>query len=142
RFGHGLQNVKERADFSNTDLGGDQPSVAIDLTKVYADQVTALRRTVKLTGNSIEIVDEWAGAEHEYRWQMITAAEAAVNGNTVALKQAGKMLTLTAESAGSITIRIEESAALCKPHDSPHPGIRRIDITSKSRDGKLRVMCS
>jgi hypothetical protein len=134
RFGHGLQNVKERADFTQF----DGASCAIDLSKVYAGQVGKIVRAVKIDGAAIVIEDAWSAATADYHWQMITAAEVAVSGNELTLRQAGK--TLTMKVSGDVSIRVEAAAELCKPHDSPHPGVKRVSVTSKARDGNLRVV--
>lgn len=112
---------------------GPRPHTIVDLTSVYAGQLSAARRGAALLPNrSVLIQDELVAAPastsqvRTIRWGMVTRAEVALNGIEAELTREGKTLTLRVLSPEGAQLRTYDTATPRADHDQPNPGTRMI----------------
>lgn len=135
RFNGAPQLVKEAAAFMDFQPGAPAPGAVLDLTPLYHDHATSVRRSVTLLDDQrVTFQDEWtAGSEPvEVAWQWLTTAKVRVEDRAVILEQDGESLRLRVLSPGAVTIEDRDASELLQPYDEPNPGLRRIRIISQT----------
>lgn len=141
RFDGALPLAKGRGEISRFSA---KPQLAVvNLDKVYASQVAAVGRGVRLLPDrAVLIQDEWTAGPQavEATWQMLTQADKVeiVGPGEVRLEQAGKALTLRvlAPQVGALRIAVEDVSAPRQPYDAPNPGLKRITLTTRTAAGE------
>ena len=126
---------------------GDLPHTVVDLSALYEDQVARSWRGVALLADGrVLLQDEWTAADRpaEMRWQMLTFAEAAVEGPGFVLRQDGRELRLDVlEPLDEMRLEVVESSAPAQSFDAPNPGLRILVLTCRcapTRSVTLRLL--
>ncbi|MBC8011294.1 MAG: heparinase II/III family protein, partial [Burkholderiales bacterium] len=136
RFNSAPQLVAGAATF--TDFSPDA-SAALDLTPLYRDHATSVRRKAGLLADGrIAFEDNWTAgpAPVEVTWQFLTHADITVEPRGVLLRQAGETLRIRVLSPEAITIQIDDLSQPPRPSDAPSPGLRRIRILVRTPAGQ------
>ncbi len=124
------QLVKERAVVREVSLGGDNPRVEVDLSKLYGRSVV---RTFNFAGRaSLSVEDRLAGlkAGDVVRWQMLTSAAAEPRGQVLTLKQHGRKMRL--EAGADAEWRVVEATALYREWDTPQENLRVVSFERRA----------
>ncbi len=125
----------------------DEASV-LDLTPAYQDRAVRVQRGIRVSGPPDEILvrDEWQSlpeAPLAVRWQILTPAHAALEGDDAVLRiddTTARLTILHASSPAHWTIT--PAADLLAAHDDPAPGLVRVEIhltTPPGSAGSLAV---
>ncbi len=128
---------------------GGMPHTVVDLSALYDDEVARAWRGVALLADGrVLLQDEWTAADRpvEMRWQMLTFAEAAVEGAGFVLRQDGRELHLDVlEPLDGMRLEVTENSAPVESFDAPNPGLRIIALTCRCAPGQaatLRLVAS
>lgn len=130
-----------RINWANTPF----PEVTFDLGALYPGVVDRLRRTISAgAGGQTRWLDEVGGlaAGRTYRFTWITTADVTAEDNQVILAQDGHQLCIDAECARPIAIRVVDQSVLLKPHDTPVPGLKRIEFAVVAPGGDFTLQLS
>jgi Heparinase II/III-like protein/Domain of unknown function (DUF4962) len=93
-----IQRATAKAKLISCGLEGDAAVAIIDLSEAYAPHAHSATRKIKMISSSeIIITDrvEWAGEEKHIRWQLLTDAEIALQGNKAELIKEGQKIVAT-----------------------------------------------
>lgn len=143
RFAGGAQDVRgvaRRMSFDSDPL----PRAEIDLTPVYAEWVSDLRRSVSLFPDGRAVVeDRWtllpAHAGVEVAWQFGTSAAVEVIKGGVRLRQDGRFVSVLAIEPAEVRVSVVPADSLTKPHDADNPGLMRVQFLARGSGG-FRVL--
>lgn len=139
--GHGMPRIDgakpdpaadcPRIEWTDTPL----PSVAFDLSRLYPDVLTRLRRTVAArpeggAGWRDEIDGLAAGRVYRFVW--LTVADVKTDATGATLSQAGRRLRLEAGGGLPVEITVVDAASLYQKADTPTPGLKRVEFAIKS----------
>lgn len=123
------------------------PSVTFDLTALYPGLVGKIHRTISsaedgTTQWSDSVSGLAAGAVYRFTW--VTLAGVRAEPGAVVLSKGGRYLRLAAVASAAVTVRVLDEAALLGPHDTPMPGIKRVEfaVTSGCGDIALEITAS
>lgn len=134
--GGGRQKVRTSATMRVEQQGGESPEAIVDLTALYG--VPVVRHVVFERRAAVRITDTFEGLTPgvAVRWQMLTQADAIVEGGDLVLRREGKSVRVTADAKAAW--KIEEAETLLNPWDSRLPGFRRVSFEVPApADGRL-----
>lgn len=123
-----------RIRWSNTKY----PRATFDLGSLYPGAVARLHRTIAAaSGGATRWMDEIGGlaAGRTYRFTWITTADVVIEGASVLLQRQGRRLRLDVECDQTTAIGVVGQSRLLKPHDTPVPGLKRIEFAVTSPGG-------
>ncbi|MBC8010841.1 MAG: heparinase II/III family protein, partial [Burkholderiales bacterium] len=146
RFDSAPQLIDGTATFTDFSPSAPSPSATLDLTPLYRDHATSVRRKAGLLADGrIAFQDDWTAgsAPVEVTWQFLTHADITVEPRGVLLRQAGETLRLRVLSPETISIKIDDLSQPARPSDAPNPGLRRIRIlvrTPAGQPGRLSLL--
>ncbi|MEX2234582.1 MAG: heparinase II/III family protein [Cyclobacteriaceae bacterium] len=113
-----------------------------DLTRVYENQLAALKRGVALVdGKYVVVQDELTARDTTtvVRWTMLTPADVTITGrNTATLKKDGKELFLRVASPSKVNLKTW-STQPTTDYDAPNPGTTLLGFEVKLAPGKSAV---
>ena len=120
------------------------PSVSFDLTALYPDALTRLHRMISAgAAGRTHWRDEIGGlaAGHTYRFTWLTTADVHVESSGVLLAQDDRRLRIEVDCAQPFTTRILDQSVLLKEHDTPTPGLKRVEfaVVSTGADFTLQL---
>ncbi len=118
------------------------PRVSFDLSALYPGTVNRLHRTIAAgAAGRTTWRDDVAGLApgRTYRFTWVTTAEVSVDGPCVVLTQGGRSLRLAATCAHPVAAGVVDGAVLIKPHDSPTPGLKRIEFAVVAPGGAFSL---
>ncbi|MDF3057792.1 MAG: heparinase [Rariglobus sp.] len=107
------------------------PRVSFDLGALYPGVVDRLHRTISDgAGGRTCWLDEVGGlaAGRIYRFTWITIADVIIGDRCVLLAQNGRQLRIDVDCNQAVTIGVIDPSTLLKPHDTPIPGLKRIEF--------------
>jgi len=148
RFNRAPQLVEGRSELVKFRADGDNPCTILDLTSLYKDQVTKVRRGISLRRDrTVLIQDEWSTGDKpaDVVWQWMTRAEVAIYPDGILLEQDGKSLRLRILATEQFAIGIEDVSEPIHPYEDPNPGLKRIVIriaTAPNATARLLVTAS
>ena len=111
------------------DLSEPQPSAAFDLTPLYPEAESVIRRFTLTSDSSVEITDEVRVSEKsEIAWAAFSQCEASVDGNVVTLTKDGKsfQVIVTCPEGAAFTASQPQP---CTEYENPLDGITMIRFT-------------
>ena len=146
RFNQTNQWVDGKAEIILANEKSVSPGYKIDLTPIYAGQMTAVQRGFHLRPDkSVLIQDEWLSGERgaSVSWQMITYANVELKKDEVVLTQSGERMRLLVVSDDVVHLSVQKVAGILNVWDKPHPGLKRITIrlnTLPQSSGRLAII--
>lgn len=146
RFDGGLQLVGGHAEFVLARLEEPNPRSVLDLTSLYQEQVSSVKRGLQFVENkAVLFQDEWTAGEQpvEVVFQWITPADVSTEPGKIMLKKGGKELAIHLLDPAGAKVTVQKAADLQKPYDSDNPGISRISIATRTEafaSGMLRLL--
>lgn len=145
RFDGAAQNIEGRGEIRTLPEAGGASGNIVDLTTLYAGQVTKAERTVRLfPDRSVTITDSWTAGPKAVSAtvQWLTRAGVTRTAHGVRLSQAGRSLDLAITASAPLTVAIEDVSQPRQPQDSANPGLQRIVIrveTGSGRTGEIAL---
>lgn len=130
---------------SDVHTSGNTSYAQVDLSDAYP-QVKKINRRFEL-GDQLKVIDEIQGAPADamLRWQMITKAQAKLEGNQVtlsgkALDGSAKKLKMTIQGVDA-QWKFESISKPVRKYDSPNPGFSRLYFEAKVPQGSQVKSC-
>jgi hypothetical protein len=135
RFNGANQWIDGKADIIPVNENNMSPGYKIDLSQIYAGQMTSVNRGFSLRPDkSVLIQDEWQTGERgaSVCWQMITYANVELKENEIVLTQSGERMRMLVYSEQMPHLSVQEVSGLLNVWDKPHTGLKRITIRLNS----------
>ncbi|MHB9108058.1 MAG: heparinase II/III domain-containing protein [Armatimonadota bacterium] len=142
RFDDARQLVKGRTVIVQT-LPGPPFATTVDLAPVYANVVTAAKRTASLFPDGRAVLeDRWTLRQpvKTIAWQMLTGASVQIEPGGCLLESGGKRLKLQVLEPQDARIECRQADDLLEEYDSPNPGITRIRVLVKGEPDREQVI--
>lgn len=131
-----LQRVDGRCPITAFDPGPDPASATVDMGPVYAGQLAAASRTLRLDGRNATIEDRLTAPDRavSVRWGMATNAEVTLQPDDptrATLRQDGQVLPLHIQSPPNARWEIVEMETPPAEWDAKNPNTRMLVFTSQ-----------
>jgi len=123
------QLVKGRAPITQFKDDGPMPHTIIDLTTVYADQLSSAVRGAGLRADGTVLIQDEVQAgksKATVRWGMVTRADVKLNGRSATLEREKQKLGFLVLSPKGTKLKIYNTEKPPSKHDAPNKGTRMI----------------
>jgi len=105
-----LQYSRGTAHILDEDLESANPSVTLDMTSLYEDQASNVKRKFTLTDNSSIVVNDeltLINPDSELTWSMVTRTNVTIQGNTVIMEKNGKNFYFKIKTPSALSFTAE-----------------------------------
>ncbi len=125
-FNKSLQLVKGHATIERFVEGDGQSTAVIDLTSVYDDQVSGVKRAVSLVGKRDAVIEDQVKSTGRFTmltWTLVTEASVSqVNDHMLLLEKDGKKMYMKVDCPTDIRWDVHPAIPIFS-YDSPNPGV-------------------